>query len=88
MRRPDVITPTRLAGRAGVKTNQTASAVASSSGAAAAVKPDLLAAHYCVCRTGATCIFCLRWDRIIRRIEARQAQQRQALGVRAHAGGY
>lgn len=39
------------------------------------VKPnfDLLAVHYCTCRHGVICVFCLRWDRKIRAGNARRA---------------
>lgn len=53
------------------------------------IKPDLLAAHFCCCKPGVPCIFCLRWSRRIRAHEQRRADslQRQALGQRARAGG-
>lgn len=46
------------------------------------VKPDLLATHFCCCKPGAPCIFCHRWDRTIRGIEARRSDslRRQAMG--------
>jgi hypothetical protein len=34
---------------------------------------SILDRHYCYCRSGTTCIFCLTWNRLIRRIEARMA---------------
>lgn len=34
---------------------------------------DLLAVHFCCCRPGVPCIFCLRWSRKIAGIEARRA---------------
>lgn len=37
-----------------------------------ATKHSMLAHHYCYCRAGATCIFCLAWDRLICHLEARR----------------
>lgn len=34
---------------------------------------SILDRHYCYCRPGTTCIFCLTWNRLIRRLEARRA---------------
>lgn len=45
--------------------------------------PSIIAQHFCTCRAGAVCVFCLSWNRTIRGIEARS----QALGQRARAGG-
>lgn len=49
------------------------------------VKPDLLAMHFCCCKPGVPCVFCLRWDRKIRTGNARRADPvwRQAIGERA-----
>lgn len=45
--------------------------------------PSIIAQHFCTCRAGAVCLFCLSWNRTILGIEARS----QALGQRARAGG-
>jgi hypothetical protein len=45
--------------------------------------PSIIAQHFCTCRAGAVCVFCLSWNRTITGIEAR----RQALGRRVRAGG-
>lgn len=34
---------------------------------------SILDCHYCYCKPGTTCIFCLTWSRLIHRIEARMA---------------
>lgn len=51
---------------------------------------DLLATHYCTCRHGVTCVFCLRQNRKIRAIEARLADPvwRQTPELRVAAGGF
>jgi len=46
------------------------------------VKHDLLATHFCCCKPGVPCVFCLRWDRAIRGIEQRQSD---ALRLQANA---
>jgi hypothetical protein len=53
-----------------------------------AINPDLLATHFCCCKPGVPCVFCLRWHRKITGIEQRRADslRRQALGRRV-AGG-
>lgn len=33
---------------------------------------SILEQHYCYCHPGTICIFCLTWNRLIRRIEARR----------------
>lgn len=50
---------------------------------------DLLAVHYCTCRHGVICVFCLRQNRTIRAIEARRADPvwRQTPERRVAAGG-
>lgn len=50
--------------------------------------PDLLAQHFCCCRPGVPCVFCLRWDRRIRGIEARlsDSNRLQAVGRRVVGG--
>lgn len=79
--------------QAGEGSKPEASASAFSGKAAPAVKtasmPRLLDQHYCCCRAGAVCVFCLQWNRRIRGIEARRAAslRRQALGGRIRAGG-
>lgn len=32
----------------------------------------ILAEHFCCCRPGSTCILCVTWNRLIRRIESRE----------------
>ena len=39
----------------------------------------ILATHFCVCRPGVPCIFCLAWNRLIRRIESRRKSWMVAL---------
>jgi hypothetical protein len=39
---------------------------------------SILDRHYCCCRPGTVCIFCLTWNRLIRRIEARMAWRAMA----------
>lgn len=43
---------------------------------------DILAQHFCCCRGGALCVFCLGWNRRIRNIEARRSDS-----LRRHASG-
>lgn len=45
--------------------------------------PSIIAQHFCICRAGAVCVFCLSWNRTITGIGARS----QAIGQRARAGG-
>ena len=33
---------------------------------------SILERHFCYCRPGIPCIFCLTWNRLIRRIESRE----------------
>lgn len=53
------------------------------------VKLDLLATHFCCCKPGVPCIFCLRWSRKIAGIEARRADPiwQQVPERRVAAGG-
>jgi hypothetical protein len=46
------------------------------------VKPDLLATHYCTCRLGVICVFCLKWAQKIRAGNVRRAEslRHQSLG--------
>lgn len=48
----------------------------------AEVQPDLLATHFCCCKPGVLCIFCIRWSRKIAGINARRADslRRQGMG--------
>ena len=52
-----------------------------------AVKPDLLAAHFCVCKPGAVCIFCLQWSRRIHGIVQRREDGLRRQVLNSHTGG-
>lgn len=35
------------------------------------IRNRILAEHYCCCKPGVPCIFCLAWNRLIRAVESR-----------------
>lgn len=80
---------TRANNEAGIRSERTrpqgkATTSGFSGNAGFRVKPDIA----CVCRFGAPCIVCRRWDRAIHGIEARRADslRRQSMGSLARAG--
>lgn len=81
MRWPDKATP-RPGGARGAEVVQLRDNAAEYSSANESPIPDLVAAHFCSCRGGAVCVFCLAWNRRIRNVEARRAEalRRQELG--------
>lgn len=87
MHRPNEETP---AGRRALGESVVEKGIDGRQSSAQGATNELLAAHFCCCKPGVPCIFCLRWDRKIRAGNARRADPlwRQAPERRVVSGGF